>query len=324
VQCNWVDFRLIKQTVTIEAVLGRYGIKLRRSGKELRGRCPIHNGEGTDSFHASVDKNAFNCFSCHAKGNVLDLVAALEQCSVREAGQKLQDWFGIAAAAEGAAKAEHTNAQQTKLARGETDDAVEDGEGPNKPLGFRLKGIDHSHPYLAGRGIDSETAEYFGIGYFSGRGSMHGRIVIPIENERGELVAYAGRSIDNTEPKYKLPPGFKKSQVVYNLGRAREEGSDTVVVAEGFFDCIRVTLAGYASVALMGCAMSRQQQALLTEHFRRVILMLDGDEAGVTATTDICARLARHVWVRAVELGSGRQPDELTTDDIEAQLRGIV
>lgn len=61
---------------------------------------------------------------------------------------------------------------------------------PNKPLSFRLKGIDHRHPYLAQRGIDPETAEYFGVGYFAGKGGMSGRIVIPIEIEAGELVAY--------------------------------------------------------------------------------------------------------------------------------------
>src|SRR5207302_4533175 len=117
-------------------------------------------------------------------------------------------------------------------------------EEPNKPLGFKLKGIDYRHPYLAQRGIDPETAEYFGVGFFSGKGSMSGRIVIPIENERGELVAYAGRSIDGTEPKYKLPAGFKKSQVLFNLCRALEEDSAAaVVLVEGFFDCMKVTQA---------------------------------------------------------------------------------
>src|SRR5437763_10291554 len=77
-ESNWVDFKSIKQSVTIEQVFARYGVKLKRSGKELRGRCPIHQGEGADSFHANTEKNAFHCFSCQAKGNVLDLVAALE------------------------------------------------------------------------------------------------------------------------------------------------------------------------------------------------------------------------------------------------------
>jgi hypothetical protein len=78
----------------------------------------------------------------------------------------------------------------------------------NKPLSFQLQGVDAEHAYLQSRGITPETARTFGIGFFSGRGSMSGRVVIPIHNERGELVAYAGRATDDNEPRYKLPVGF--------------------------------------------------------------------------------------------------------------------
>ena len=64
--------------------------------------------------------------------------------------------------------------------------------------------MDSSHAYLAGRGIARETAEHFGVGLFSGKGSMSGRVVIPIHNQAGELVAYAGRSIDGTEPRLRV------------------------------------------------------------------------------------------------------------------------
>src|ERR1043166_4477658 len=94
---KWVDFKAVKQAVPLATVLSRYGIKLKATGKELRGRCPIHQGEGTDTFHANTDKNAFHCFSCQAKGNVLDFVAAMEKCSVRDAALKLQVWFSLAA-----------------------------------------------------------------------------------------------------------------------------------------------------------------------------------------------------------------------------------
>src|SRR2546427_732429 len=70
------------------------------------------------------------------------------------------------------------------------------------------------------REISEETARLFGVGYFPGKGSMSGRVVMPIRSAAGELVAYAGRSIDNSEPKYKLPAGFKKAAVLYNLDAA--------------------------------------------------------------------------------------------------------
>lgn len=94
----------------------------------------------------------------------------------------------------------------------------------NKPLTFQLKSVDCSHPYLSERGITKETAEYFGVGFFPGKGSMNGRIVIPIHNQHGKLVAYAGRAIDGSEPRYKLPAGFHKSLELFNLHRVTRPG----------------------------------------------------------------------------------------------------
>src|ERR1700716_4499664 len=95
-QDNWVDFNAVKEVVSMQMLLDRYQVNwLRKSGKELRGRCPIHKGDGQDAFHVNLAKNAFNCFSCHARGNVLDFVAAMEKCNVRDAGLKLKEWFSI-------------------------------------------------------------------------------------------------------------------------------------------------------------------------------------------------------------------------------------
>ena len=161
------------------------------------------------------------------------------------------------------------------------------------------------------------------VGFFSGKGSMNGRIVIPIENERGDLVAYAGRAIDGSEPKYKLPAGFKKSHVLFNLARALEEDSTgAVVLVEGFFDCIKVTQAEHVCVALMGCSMSEEQEVQLAAHFRQVVIMLDGDEAGSRATDECLVRLARRgLWVTAVVLRPGQQPDQLSTEELKDLLR---
>src|ERR1700683_5257419 len=93
---GWVDFRLIKQSVTIQMVLDHYGVNgLRKNGDELRGRCPIHKGDSGRTFQVNLSKNVFQCFSCKARGNVLDLVAAIDSCTVREAALKLKDCFGV-------------------------------------------------------------------------------------------------------------------------------------------------------------------------------------------------------------------------------------
>jgi hypothetical protein len=94
---EWVDFRIIKAAVTIEMVVDRYGAVLKKTGQELRGKCPIHRGSNNKHFTANTNKNVFKCFSaqCGAHGNVLDFVAAMEQCSVREAAVKLKEWFKV-------------------------------------------------------------------------------------------------------------------------------------------------------------------------------------------------------------------------------------
>jgi len=175
-----VDFKAVKSAVSMQMLLDRYQINwLRKSGGELRGRCPIHKGDGQDAFHVNVTKNVFNCFSCHARGNVLDFVAAMEKCSVRDAGLKLKEWFAITGEPATAA-AEAKPPEPGKM------DGV--GESPvviNAALNFQLKGVDSSHAYLVERGISKETAERFGVGFFAGKGSMSGRVVIPITTKAG-------------------------------------------------------------------------------------------------------------------------------------------
>jgi hypothetical protein len=88
---EWVDFRAVKAAVSLAEVLRAYGVDWLRSRRrdQLEGRCPIHRGGRVDAFHVSLSKNAFQCFACQARGNVLDFVAAMEQCSVREAARRL-------------------------------------------------------------------------------------------------------------------------------------------------------------------------------------------------------------------------------------------
>lgn len=94
---EWVDYRTIKARVSMQMVLDHYGITLRKSGHELRGKCPIHRGTDNKHFTVNVSKNVFKCFfaQCNAHGNVLDFVAAMERCSVRDGALKLKDWFRV-------------------------------------------------------------------------------------------------------------------------------------------------------------------------------------------------------------------------------------
>lgn len=98
-----VDFNLIKSAVTMEMLIVQYGITgLARSGDELRGVCPVHRGKSKREFSVNLVKNTFCCFAptCKARGNVLDFVSKMEQCGVRDAALKLDEWFNVTAEAQ--------------------------------------------------------------------------------------------------------------------------------------------------------------------------------------------------------------------------------
>ena len=314
---RWADFAAVKQAVTLEALLRHYQIPgLRRHRDQLQGCCPIHRGQRNDSFRVHLTQNIFQCFACQAHGNVLDFVVAMEQCSIREAALRLQQWFGIRPPGLRLYPAT-AGMQKGKLVRKE--------EGSNRPLRFALTSVEGNHPYLAQRGIDPTTAAEFGVGFYPGPGLMSGRIVIPIRNLHGQLVAYAGRALDNRPPKYKLPAGFRKALELFNLQRAMATGGRIVIVVEGYFDCVRVHQAGFPCVvALMGSSLSAAQESSLRRHFEGIVLILDGDAAGRAASEVIATRLSGWRSVQVVRVADGRQPDQLSPSAIRQLLAELV
>jgi hypothetical protein len=189
------------------------------------------------SFAVNIARNVWSCrsMSCmQAHGgrpaaNILDLVALMEGCSIRDAALRLQDWSGAAP-------------QRFIVSRTSRPDPV---RLENSPLRFVLQYVDATYPYLTSRGVTPQSVRMFGLGLDSGKGLLRGRIVIPIHNAAGELVAYAGRAVDGEEPKYRFPAGSRKLLVLFNLHRAIATKARAVVVVEGFFDTIAVHQPGY-------------------------------------------------------------------------------
>lgn len=307
---QWLDFETIKNRVPMSAVLDHYRIQdLRRSGRDhLRGRCPLHSGEGRETFHVDTAGQVFHCFSCQAGGSVLDLVMAIEGCGLRQAAERLSSWSTASAAKVDPwllpVKATVTKKREVTVA-----------------LPFRLRGVEMHHPYLHKRGIDQATAREFGIGFYDGPGMMNNRLVIPIEDQFGTLVGYCGRALDGSEPRYRFPPRFPKSQFLFNFHRAVARNTPQVIVVEGFFDCLKVYQAGFPSVvAIMGSAMSQRQLELLLHSFRHIRVMLDGDAAGRRASNVIVSRIAPHTPVEAIQVPHHTQPDQLTPSQIRKLL----
>ncbi|MDA2933234.1 CHC2 zinc finger domain-containing protein [Acidobacteria bacterium AH-259-D05] len=312
---QWVDFQEVKRVVTMRMLLEHYGVNwLRKSGDELRGRCPLHEGEGERAFHVNLSKNVFHCFSCKAKGNVLDFVIDMEGVSVRAAALKLQDWFMV----QGQQRAKRG---RRRPAKGKPREEKPEAAGViNPPLGFKLR-VDPGHEYGEKRGLAKEILEQFGAGFCLSKGMLSGRFVFPLHDDQGRLVGYAGRSLDDSEPKYLFPSsekGFHKKYLLFNLHREMKEiGADEpVVVVEGFFDCLRIKALGYPCVALLGSSLSEEQEELMASYFNRVILLLDGDEAGRAATDECLRRLGQRIFVKALMLPEGKQPDMMSRDEV--------
>lgn len=344
---TWVDFDAIKAAVNLEQVLLHYNLldSMTRKGNRVSGLCALHPDSKTESFKADLEKNCWNCFgACHRGGDQIDLVCVAEKIDTgsrtsdrRRAALLLQEWFGIAPSAPPPAKATGIRTPRNRKQTGRADDPpgavdterqeestrpeaasaeqqrTQDAEEPppNQPLTFTFRHLDPAHPYLAEQGLTEETIAMFGLGYHAGRGIMHGRIVIPIHDEQGQLIAYAGRWPGNDppegEPKYKFPPNFRKSLVLFNLQRAREHAGEGLIVVEGFFSGVfTLWQQGRKNVvAAMGSVLSETQERLIVQTVGqrgRVLLIFDDDEAGRKGVADAAARLAPQVFVRTLAL----------------------
>jgi DNA primase len=342
----FVDFKAVKAAITMEQVLQHYGLleKFKRGTDSLNGPCPIHKGSNPTQFRVSISKNIWNCFSeCKHGGNVLDFIAEMEKCSIHAAALKAIEWFnldpeamvansdkGESGDAKSPAPAPKAVAKPASPPKPAPAPAPE-SSAPNTPLKFRLDKLERNHPYLLEqRGLTPETIADFGIGFCS-KGMMADRIAIPIHNVKGEVVAYAGRFIGappEGAPKYKLPPGFRKSQELFNIdGAVKEPDEMPLVIVEGFFDAMKLHQHGCRKVvALMGSTLSAAQEELIRQHTSsqsHVIVMLDENEAGQAGREDIACRLSKFCFVRVHQFDQpDMEPEHLTLGEVQQIIGG--
>ena len=343
----FIDFTAVKAAVSFQQVLEHYGftasMRSTRNGDGLEGPCPIHEGTSQDIFKVTLSKNCWFCHnsSCKCGGNHLDFVAKMENCDAHEAALKIDQWFNLGLAGKSSpasqrrdySPAQPVSSVQPSNSSVPIPGAIPEDEGPvepgcNKPLQFELKNLKPDHAYMAERGLTPETVATFGLG-FCAKGTMAGRIVIPIHNAGGELVGYAGRwpgEPPEERPKYKLPAGFKKSAEIFNLHRALQESTEQpLIVVEGFFDVMKLWQLGFKrAVSLMGSSLSAAQEALLkqvTQSDSRIILMFDEDNAGRKGREQALLRLATFAYVHVVVFPAEHmQPDHLSAEALATLL----
>lgn len=323
---EYVDFQLVKERVSIHQVLEHYDLwdEFSGDGTQRRGPCPLCESDSRRCFNANVEKNIWRCFGCEAGGNILDLVAGIEECSVVEAARKLAEWFEIPTHKS---KSRRKSRQApTKKPKPEEEKAEPEGcdEGSdaadephiNEPLSFdRLKHLEFDHEALTARGMMSDTAEHFGIGFCT-RGIMKGTIAIPLHDAEGRLLAYAGASPDGPTAPYRWPKGFRPELEVYNIHRAAQSETlldDGLFVAPDPLDVVRLHETGRDNaVALMGTTPTRHQlvkvKTLLQACRNPLVMWLEPTASG--PPSEAAGSLSLIAWVRTLRLSSLRAQAE--------------
>jgi len=332
----------LKASVQIESVIGEY-VRLRKSGvNRYTGLCPFHN-EKSGSFSVHTGKQFYYCFGCHAKGDAIKFVMEIEHISFYEALKNLAERYGIPMP-----KRSQYADEDSKL-RGAI---FQMHEIAQEIFRANLNGSigSDARAYIGRRGLAPETVEQFGLGYSERSGSallrrfqqdftnaqmeqsglvgkredgsfydrFRNRLMFPIRNESGKIIGYGGRALSaDDNPKYLNSPEtpiYKKSQVLYNLHRAKDSvrKDDRVILVEGYMDAIGVSAAGFgAVVASCGTALTTQQVQALKRHSQRIVVNFDPDAAGANAAErSIAILLQEGMQVRIMELDGGLDPDE--------------
>ena len=318
----------IRARLSLADVVGRK-VKLVKRGREHSGLCPFHS-EKSPSFTVSEDKGFYHCFGCGAHGDVIGFVMQTEGLSFpeaaerlaleaglqvpvsspqdREAAQRRADLYEVLDAATGWFQeqlytADGAEARAYLERRGvapETTALFRLGFAPDKRGALRkamnARGYDDDQLVEAGLMKRPDPDQAVGRGAQDLRDYFFHRIIFPITDRRGRVIAFGGRALGDSKAKYLNSPEtnlFHKGRVLYNMARARQAAHDTgeVIVVEGYMDVVALAQAGFpAAVAPLGTAVTEEQIEELWRMAERPTLCLDGDAAGQRAGFRAAAR----------------------------------
>ncbi|TXH37235.1 MAG: DNA primase [Rhodospirillaceae bacterium] len=350
----------LRQRLSIIDVVGRK-VRLIRRGQEASGLCPFHN-EKSPSFTVSEDKGFYHCFGCGAHGDVIGFVMNTEGLDFRNAVEKLAAEAGVTVPQDSFESRERAERQATLA--GVMELAAKFFEG-HLGASTGKAGLD----YLRRRGLTPETIKQFRLGFApdsrtalkahlekqdvpealsveagllirpeDGPGATYdrfrGRVMFPILDRRGQVIAFGGRILTDEKPKYLNSPEtplFHKGRVLYNLSLAQKPARDKneIIVAEGYMDVIALAQAGFPqAVAPLGTALTEDQIGLLWRLAPEPLLCFDGDVAGQKAAARAADRvlpiLKPGLSLRFAWMPAGEDPDSLIKSQGAAALRRVL
>ena len=323
----------------IEEVVGQY-VQLRRRGRTLSGLCPFHN-EKTPSFVVYPDTQSFYCFGCGAAGDVISFVRKYNNLGYVETVKQLASRVGMPLPDEEDKEArarqrlleinrsaaryfyEQLNAKAPEAAqarrywkekRGLSDAAIR-----RFGLGYAPEDFGGLLHYLKRRGFTEWELEHSGLVKHSAKGNLYDifrhRFMVPIIDVRGSIIAFGGRVLDDSKPKYINSPEtmvYHKSRTLFALNIAKKSPSKRYILCEGYMDVISMHEAGFdTAVCACGTALTAEQVKLLSEYADEVILSYDSDEAGQKATERSLGLFANSpVKVSVLSYQGAKDPDE--------------
>ena len=338
----------VKQQADIVRVIGEY-VRLKKSGQSFTGLCPFHQ-EKTPSFNVHPVRQIYHCFGCGVGGDVFKFVMEMDKIAFPEAIRVVAEKCGIAIPRprERSPEERKENQQRSVLVEMHREAAAffarqlhESGEGKV------------ASAYLEDRGLNREATTRFGLGYAPSAGDallrhlkskypekllevsglfsreqsgrlydrFRRRVMFPIANEAGKIIAFGGRAMGDDMPKYMNSPEtpiYSKSNVLYHVDRAKEalRQNDFAVLVEGYMDAIAVARAGITNVvASCGTSLAEPQIKLLGRFTRRVIVNYDPDTAGQAATErSLTLLLEKEFDVRVLALPGHADPDKFLKD----------
>jgi DNA primase len=338
----------IREAAPIAEIIGQY-VRLNQRGRYLVGLCPFH-AEKTPSFTVYPERNIFHCFGCGAGGNVFSFLMQHLRLSFPEAVADLAQKYGIPLQWQKGENTAQTQANRQRQAFYEVNELA--AKFFEKKLAQTPQG-DTARQYLARRGLPEAVAKAYRLGYapeewrsltralsekranleaalqvglISARdGGGHydrfrGRLIFPIFDVQGRVIAFGGRIIGQGEPKYLNSPEsqlYSKGRNLYGLYQAREaiRKQNLAILVEGYMDLLALRARGIEPVvATLGTALTREQVRLLKGYTSRVVLIFDADAAGLKAmqrTLPLFA--AERLPVRVLTLPAGEDPDSYAT-----------
>lgn len=330
----------IKLRANIEDVISSY-VQLKRAGSNYQGLCPFHS-EKSPSFTVFPATSSFYCFGCGAGGDVIHFIRRAENMDYPSAVEFLAKRVGVPITLDKREQAENDRRQRVlemnkeaarffhqKLFAPEGADGLRYLTEVRKlplplirhfGLGFAPNDFGALTAYLRKKGYtDSEMSSAFLCGISQKTGKPYdyfrNRVIFPIIDVREDVVAFGGRVMDDSKPKYlnsSDTPAFKKSRNLFALNFARKNETDTMILCEGYMDVIALHGAGFTNaVATLGTAITAEQARIFARYVKKVIICYDADEAGQRAASKAFALLGEvGVECRILKVENAKDPDE--------------